>query len=104
MTRVTQISTEEMAPVIAARAKALEVAGVAERALKDARVAELEFQVQIQQLYLAKGLDPNCRLDSTTGNVAWPDETQQKTEISVPEKQKRGKKTDVVVKDPETQE
>jgi hypothetical protein len=77
MARVTQITKEEMEPVVTARAKALEAASVAERALKDARLAELEFKVQIQQMYLAKGLDPNCKVDISTGTITWPDEADQ---------------------------
>jgi hypothetical protein len=77
MDKVTQISKEDMAPVLESRAKALDAAGNAERALKDARLAELEFKVQIQQLFLSKGLDPNCKLDTTTGNVAWPEEGKE---------------------------
>jgi len=77
MSRVTQITKEEMEPVVSARAKALEAASVAEKALKDARLAELEFKVQIQQMYLAKGLDPNCKVDISTGTITWPDEADQ---------------------------
>jgi hypothetical protein len=74
MTRVTQISKEELEPVISARAKAVDAAQNADKALKDARLAELEFKVQIQQLYLAKNLDANCKVDISNGVVAWPDE------------------------------
>jgi hypothetical protein len=98
MDKVTQISKEDMAPVLESRAKALDAAGAAERALKDARLAELEFKVQIQQLFLSKGLDPNCKLDTTTGNVAWPEEgtepAAQQTELVEPPeitKKRRGK-------------
>jgi len=77
MARVTQITKEEMEPVVSARAKALEAASVAEKTLKDARLAELEFKVQIQQMYLAKGLDPNCKVDISTGTITWPDEDDQ---------------------------
>jgi len=74
MTRITQISNAELEPVITARGKAVEAAQNADKALKDARLAELEFKVQIQQLYLAKGLDANCKVDISNGAVAWPDE------------------------------
>jgi hypothetical protein len=77
MTKIVQIIKEDIEPIVAARAKVLEVAGIAEKALKDARLAELEFKVQIQQLYLAKGLDMNCKVDITTGTVTWPDEPQE---------------------------
>jgi ribosomal protein L3 len=100
MTRITQISKKDMEPVLAIRAKAMEAAGIAEKALKDARLAELEFKVQIQQLYLVNGLDPNCRLDIANGAVVWPDtiaeeEGPDNKEAPKQEKQpkKRGKKT-----------
>jgi len=91
MTRVTQISKEEMEPVVVARGKAMEAASLAEKALKDAKLAELEFKVQIQQLYLAKGLDPNCRVDISTGQISWPDQNPVagEPEADEPPKKKR---------------
>ncbi|MCK9567825.1 hypothetical protein M0R72_02595 [Candidatus Pacearchaeota archaeon] len=83
MARVTQISKEELEPVVQARGKAVEAAQNADKALKDARLAELEFKVQIQQLYLAKNLDANCRVDISNGVIAWPDETAAPTETVV---------------------
>lgn len=108
MTRVTQISKEDMEPVVAARAKAMEAAAVAEKALKDARLAELEFKVQIQQLYLVKGLDPNCRVDISNGTVAWPDAVAETGDeegpADKPEKpKKRGKKAAVAVEEPKAE-
>lgn len=110
MTRVTQISKEDMEPVVAARAKAMEAAGVAEKALKDARLAELEFKVQIQQLYLVKGLDPNCRVDISNGAVAWPDAVadtgEEKGPGDPPEdrpKKKRGKKASTATAEPKVE-
>lgn len=76
MTRLTQISKEELEPVITAREKAVEAAQNADKVLKDARLAELEFKVQIQQLYLNKGLDANCRVDISNGAISWPDEIE----------------------------
>ena len=96
MTRITEISKEDMEPIVTSRTKAIESASVAEKALKDARLAELEFKVQIQQLYLAKGLDPNCKVDISTGVVSWPGDPEPETvsvisETSEPKK-KRGRK------------
>ncbi len=73
MTRITEISKEQLAPVVTARTKTIELAQAAEQAIKDARMAELEFKVLIQQLYLEKGLDSNCRVDINTGVVTWPE-------------------------------
>ncbi len=77
MTKVTQISKEDMEPIVAARAKAIEAAATAEKVLKEAKIAELEFKVNIQQLYLMNKLDPNCRVDTSTGSVTWPDDEEQ---------------------------
>lgn len=101
MTRVTQISKEEIEPVVAARGKVMESAAAAEKALKDAKLAELEFKVQIQQLYLSKGLDQNCRVDISTGMVSWPDQAQQTPapEVEDPPKKKRGRKPAVQVEE-----
>jgi hypothetical protein len=93
MTRVTQISNEELEPVVTARTKAAEAAQNAEKALKDAKLAELEFKVQIQQLYLAKGLDTNCKVDISNGSIAWPDEIQNTPTILAEEVQPEPKIT-----------
>jgi hypothetical protein len=65
--------------------------------MKNARLAELEFKVQIQQLYLEKGLDANCRVDITTGAVTWPEdlpaEEQGETKEAAPKKKRASKKT-----------
>jgi hypothetical protein len=102
MNRITQISKEDMDTVVDARAKAVEAATVAEKALKDARLAELEFKVQIQQLYLVKGLDPNCRVDITSGSITWPDATQGDEEGPADKPKKRGRKA-AVVEDPKVE-
>lgn len=101
MTKLTQVNKEELEPIITSRSKAVEAAQIAEKALKDARLAELEFKVQIQQLYLNNNLDANCRVDISTGEVAWPEEapattsdTEEVVEEAVePTKKKRVKKT-----------
>jgi hypothetical protein len=84
MTKVSQISKEDLKPVVAAREKAMDVAKIAEQAMKDARLAELEFKVEIQQLYIAKGLDMNCRVDVSTGAVSWPEEKPE-AKVETPE-------------------
>jgi len=80
--KLTQISGEDLAPVVQARAGALELAAQAEKAYKDARVAELEYKVKVQELYISKGLDANCRIDMNTGTVTWPEDL---AEAAVPE-------------------
>ena len=81
-TKITKINEEQLTPIVSARTKTLELAQVAEQAIKDARMAELEFKVQIQQLYLEKGLDSNCRVDISTGVVTWPEEIPEALEES----------------------
>ncbi len=80
-TRITEISKEQLAPVVTARTKTIELAQAAEQAIKDARMAELEFKVLIQQLYLEKGLDSNCRVDIGTGFVTWPEVEVQEAPV-----------------------
>lgn len=87
--KVTQISNEALQPVITARAKAVDLAQAAEQAMKDARLAELEFKVQIQQLYLEKQLDQNCRVDINTGEVTWPEESTTAEAPAAEDKPKR---------------
>lgn len=82
--KVTEIKREELVPVISARAKAVELAQAAEQAMKEARVAELEFRVQVQQLYLEKGLNPTCKVDLATGIVSWAEDVTPAVEEVVP--------------------
>lgn len=89
MTKVTEISQQDLGPVSAARAKAVELAKSAEEAIKDARIAEMEFKVTIQQLYLEKGLAPNCRVDLGTGVVTWPEEEAEAPTATEKPKRKR---------------
>jgi len=88
MTRITEISREQLAPIVTARTKTIELAQVAEQAIKDARMAELEFKVQIQQLYLEKGLNSNCRVDINTGVVTWPVDEADAAVVDVVEEPK----------------
>lgn len=89
MTKVTEISKEALQPVVAARTKAVDLAKAAEDAMKDARLAEMEFKIQIQQLYLEKGLHQDCRVDINSGTVTWPEEM---VEESAPKKKRTPKK------------
>jgi hypothetical protein len=72
MNRVTNISAEELAPVQEARNKVIELSKIAEKAVLEARASELEYKVLTQQLYLVKGLNIECKIDITSGDVTWP--------------------------------
>lgn len=102
-TKATQIDKEALEPVIAARTKAVDLAQAAERAMKDARLAELEFKVQIQQLYLEKQLDQNCRVDINTGVVTWPEENPEEEKVTE-DKPKRKPRRKTAPKKEETAE
>jgi hypothetical protein len=103
MSKVTEINKEALEPVLVARDKAVELAQAADRAMKEARLAELEFKVQIQQLYLEKGLDSNCRVDITTGVVTWPEE-QAEAKEEAPKKKRTAKKKASKKAEPKTEE
>jgi len=97
MEKITQIDLKEMEPIVNARTKAIESADAAEKTLKDARLAELEFKVLVQQLYLNKSLDANCKVDISSGTVTWPDTSPVVEEIVADDvgdvsAKKRGKK------------
>jgi hypothetical protein len=102
-TRVTEISKEALQPVVVARSKAVDLAKAAEDAMKDARLAEMEFKVQIQQLYLEKGLHQDCRVDITTGNVTWP-EPQEDEESPKKKRVSKKKESEVTTESEETAE
>lgn len=74
MSRVTTLDKESVRLIATTRAKALELAQTAQAALKDARIAELEFKNTIQQVFLENGLDSTCNVNLDTGNVIWKDE------------------------------
>jgi hypothetical protein len=82
-----QIDKEELVPVINARTKAIEAATIAEKAVNNAKMADMEFKLSIQQLYIEKGLLQGCRVDITTGGVAWPEDDIKGSEedIKIPE-------------------
>jgi len=56
--------------------------------MKEARMAELEFKVQIQQFYIEKNLNVNCRVNTDTGEITWPEEIPETTP-EVPEAKKQ---------------
>jgi hypothetical protein len=76
--KTTRLELEELQGVVDARTKGVEAAKVADAAIKDAKIAELEYKIQLQQLFLEKGLDARCNVDVSTGVVTWPeDETAE---------------------------
>lgn len=77
--KITQIEINELNNIVETRTKAVESANIAEKAIKDARLAELEYKVQIQQLFLDKRLSPKCNIDMNTGKVSWPAEESYNT-------------------------
>lgn len=91
-TKKTQISKEDLEPVVTARSKAIDLATAAEKSMKDARLAELEFKVSIQQLYLQNGLAADCRVDIASGQVTWPEEPVAETTAEEKPKRKRAPK------------
>jgi hypothetical protein len=79
--KTTQISREALGPISGARQKAIDLANAAERAIKDARLAELEYKVLIQQMYLDNKLESNCRVDLASGTVTWPEEAPEEPSL-----------------------
>jgi len=80
MTKTTQVSKESLDPISVARQKAIDLANAAERAIKDARMAEMEYKILIQQLYLDNRLVTDCRVDLASGVVTWPEEPTEAAE------------------------
>jgi len=80
MTKTTQVSKESLDPISGARQKAIDLANAAERAIKDARMAEMEYKILIQQLYLDNRLVTDCRVDLASGVVTWPEEPTEAAE------------------------
>jgi hypothetical protein len=72
--KTTKVDVEELKGIIEARTKGIETATAAEKTVKDARIAELEYKLQLQQFFLERGLDPRCNVDINTGVITWPEE------------------------------
>lgn len=81
-TRVNEVSKEALAPVIEFRIKAVELAQAAEIAIKNARTAELEYQVRIQKLYIDHGLTRDCKVDINTGAITWPEDKHESEDVA----------------------
>jgi len=76
MSKPTTLDKESIKLIADSRAKALELSQTAQAAIKDAKIAELEFKNTIQQVYIEKGLDPKCNIDLSTGGVTWPEDQE----------------------------
>jgi hypothetical protein len=72
MSKIEKLDKEHLDLILVARDKAAAASAEAEKLVSAARIAELEFRVTVQEVFLANGLDPNCRVDQTTGNITWP--------------------------------
>lgn len=86
MSKVTILGKASVNLIATSRAKAIELAQAAQTAIKDARIAELEFKNTIQQVYIENGLDNKCNISLETGQVTWPEEEPaEAAEETVPE-------------------
>jgi hypothetical protein len=74
MEKLTQLSKEVLTTIETARVKAVNLASEADKAIANAKVAELEYRVIVQQVYLSNKLDAECKIDPTTGVITWPEE------------------------------
>ena len=74
--KVDKISDEDRLAIVKGRQEALNKAMVAERAVSEARIAELENRIKVRDTYLKYGLETTCKIDENTGSVSWPVETK----------------------------
>ena len=99
--KIEKLSEEDLGVVVTARNAAVELAKeantateVANAATEKARFAELQYRVAVQDLYLAKKLDSECRVDIATGDVDWSAVGAPAGEAAIPVKAtKPAKKT-----------
>lgn len=82
MSKLTELDRESLKKIVDARAKAVELAQTAQAAMKDARIAELEFKNTIHEVYIEQGLDKNCNIDVSTGAITWPEPVEDKEEVA----------------------
>ena len=82
--KVMKISQEQLQGIIAAQEKANQLAEKSQAAVKDARMAELEFRVAVNSVYLENGLHKNCKIELSTGQVSWPEAKKEVVTAEVP--------------------
>jgi hypothetical protein len=69
------LDANKVANIASLRGKAIEEANAADGILKNAKISDLEFKIELQKLYLENGWSPNTRLDLSTGEVTLDDAT-----------------------------
>ena len=91
MARVEQIPTENLKHVLEVRKAATELTDAAKQATTQAKLAELEFRIDLQQVYINNGLLGSCVVDIFSGNVRWPedDTTEGRVELLSKDKLER---------------
>jgi uncharacterized coiled-coil protein SlyX len=91
MARVEQIPTENLKHVPETRKTVTELTEAANQATTHAKLAELEFRVELQQVYINNGLSGSCVVDIFAGNVRWPenDTTEGRVELLSKDKLER---------------
>ena len=84
MSKINQISKEGLEAVTNARTTVMELTATAEKAVQEAQMAKLKFQLALQQLFISNKLDEQCKVDMFTGAVTWP-EPEVVDQITQPE-------------------
>jgi hypothetical protein len=74
MDKVTKLSDESLNTIKDLRTKAERAALAADQAVSAAKIADLEYRLQVQATFLANGLLPSCSVDIETGTITWPAE------------------------------
>jgi hypothetical protein len=72
--KVTSISQEDLDLINKARLKTLNAAYQAEKVVSEARIADLEQQVTVRNVYIKYGLTVDCKIDENTGFISRPEE------------------------------
>ncbi len=84
---VESVSQEELRGILEAKKSVLELVKVAEEAARVAKMADLQYQVTVQQVFINHGLSTSDRIDDSTGvitrgPVAEPVESEAVAEAS----------------------
>ena len=83
MARVEQIPMEKLQHVLEARKSVAELTETANQAATQAKLAELEFRIELQQVYLNNSLFGGCAIDIFTGAVKWPEDVPTDGKLEV---------------------
>ena len=86
MDKVKKLSEKDMSRILNAKNKVTFVTTVLDKAIAEAKVAELEYNNVVQKIYLENSLNIACKIQED-GTVTWPAEKLEEMKVVENDKQ-----------------